>query len=481
MMAIILLSKIIAFICHPPHSYNIQLTMTFHRTKQLMFLSIAGCLLAMFASCVNQNESSINAKNLAYLKSKYSVATINYFYETNFHEDDSVDKLSNIIKWTYSPKIAIVSKHNIEEMSYVQRAINQVNALDLPIKYTLTDSKDSAAIKVFFGDFEQVRAFLNSDSKSVNDDDPSSSSGTVKATSYDGIMDRANIGIYFAKGDLDSAGRYKVVLEEIIQSLGAGGDSYNYPGSLFFENYNPAKSLTQLDLDVLSLLYESAIPANYTRQAFEKDFSAELYAVNTSKKIKDLLHKKPQYSAADIEKCFTKGVLLKHPKETSIHLLGDVQKEDSVTVAHAILSLNKISPNIKIKLAGVTSREPGFGIFLTFLHNDHQKQIIQRTNEVVMGKDCMLPKLTKNKITLSFRSGNVDAELRRKSIIDALYFSLIPMPQEPSRTNQLFTDNGNFIDFTPRYVNLMKAIYSNEFLDGLKLSDFMKVRSSVVK
>ncbi len=437
-------------------------------------------LFALFASCVTKNESSISSKNLAYLKNKYSVATINYFYETVFHEDFSIEKLGNIEKWNYSPKIAIVSNQNSEESRYVQRAINQVNALNLPIKYTLTDTKDSAAIKIFFGDFEQVGAFLNLDSNHVKHDDPSSSSGTVKAISYDGIMDKADIGIYFAKDDLDSAGRYKVVLEEIIQSLGAGGDSYNYPGSLLFENYNPAKSLTQLDVDVLTLLYESAMPVNYTRQAFEKDFSGELYAVNTNQKIKALLDKNPQYSVNDIEKCFTKGVLLKHPKETVIYLSGDVQKEDSLTVANAILSLNKISPNIKLKLAGTAATDPGYGIILNFRQNDEQKALIKRTNEVAMGKTCMLPKLTKNKITLFFRGGKIDTNLRQRSIIEALYFSLIPMPQEPSRTNQLFTINGNYIDFTPRYLNLMKAIYSNEFLDGLKLSEFMKFKSNIV-
>lgn len=455
--------------------------MAFYRRSQLMFWSVGVCLLALLASCLTEHESSISAKNLKYLKSKYSGATINYFYETNFHEDFSIEKLSKVSKWNYSPKIAIVSNKNSEERRYVQRAINQVNALNLPIKYTLTDTKDSAAIKIFFGDFEQVRAFLNLDSTSVNDDDPSGSTGTVNAISFDGIMDKADIGIYFAKEDLNSSGRYKVVLEEIIQSLGAGGDSYSYPRSLFFENDNPAKSLTQLDVDVLSLLYESAIPANYTRQAFEKDFSGDLYAVNTHQKIKHLLEKNPQFSVDDIEKCFTKGILLKHPKETNIYLSGDVQKEDSLMVKHAILSLNKISPNIKIKLAGSTDREAGYGIFFTFRHSNHQKALIRRINGVAMGKDCMFPKLTKNKILLSYRTGKIDTKLRQRSIIEALYFSLIPMPQEPSRTNQLFTIKDRYITFTPRYVNLLKSLYSNEFLDGLKLSEFMKIKSSIVK
>ena len=106
---------------------------------------------------------------------------------------------------------------------------------------------------------------------------------------------------------------------------------------------------------------------------------------------------------------------------------------------------------------------------------------IKRTNEAFVGKTCMFPKLIKNKIILSFSTGKIDTKLRQQSIIDALYFSLIPMPQKPSHTNQLFKVKGSYIAFTPRYVNLLKSLYSNEFIDGLELSEFKKIKSSIVK
>ena len=49
------------------------------------------------------------------------------------------------------------------------------------------------------------------------------------------------------------------------------------------------------------------------------------------------------------------------------------------------------------------------------------------------------------------------------------------MTQEQPGTNKLFKVRGSGIEFTPRYANLLKLIYSNEFIDGLKLSDLKEI------
>jgi len=284
--------------------------------------------------------------------------------------------------------------------------------------------------------------------------------------------------VYYSEKDLSSTTRYKIVLEEIIQSLGVVGDSYNYPSSLFFENYNPAKSLTPLDVDVLSLLYEPVIHANYTRESFEEDFADELYAVNTPQKIKILLERYPQTSYEDVEKCFFDGVFLKHPKETNLYLYGSIQQDDSLTIARAIFALNELSPNINLKLAPPPAIEPSHGIIIDFRQSDDQREPIKGKNEIIAGRTCMFPKLIKNKVLLSFNTSESARELRQRSIIDAIYFSLIQMPQEPSRANELFKDNGREIEFTLRYANLLKLVYSDEFIGGLKLSDFKEIESN---
>ncbi|GGG90177.1 hypothetical protein GCM10007415_25740 [Parapedobacter pyrenivorans] len=435
---------------------------------------------AVIQGCLPSDESTISAKNLNHLKDKYSVETLNYFYETVFHEDGN-GKRNIITKWNSNPAIAILGHATEVEIGYVERAISEISELNLPIKCSLAKTSDSASIKLFFGALKEVHAFLKLDSVSISDNDSDEHFGMGRSTAYDGIIEHANVGIYCTEKDLTHSTRYKVVLEEILQSLGIVGDSYNYPSSLFFQNYNPAKSLTPLDVNVLSLLYEPVIHANYTRESFEKDFADELYAVNTHQKIKNLLEKYPQTSYEDVEKCFFEGVFLKHPKETNLYMYGPIKKEDSLTIAHAISALNKLSPNINLKLAEPPAIEPSHGIILDFRQSDHQKESIKGSNEIIAGRTCMFPKLIKNKVLLAFNTSESAQALRQRSITDAIYFSLIQMPQEPSRTNELFRVKGSGIAFTPRYANLLKLVYSNEFIDGLKLIDFKEIKLNMGK
>lgn len=66
-------------------------------------------------------------------------------------------------------------------------------------------------------------------------------------------------------------------------------------------------------------------------------------------------------------------------------------------------------------------------------------------------------------------------ELRQQSIIEAIYFSLVQLPREPSHTNKLYEMTEAGIEFTPRYANLLKVVYFNEFIDGFHLEDFNQV------
>ncbi|TCS86298.1 DUF2927 family protein [Anseongella ginsenosidimutans] len=452
-----------------------------YKRNRLIFWILGIHFLAIFPSCLQKNESTISSENLLYLKDKYSIETLNYFYETVFHEDDSKEKFDIVTKRDSDLTVAISGDPTEEEIGYVKRAISEINDFNLPIKLSLADTGESASMKIFFGDLKEVHAFLKLDSVSISNNDVDRHFGMGISTVYDGVIEEDEVGIYFAEKDLASSTRYKVVLEEIVQSLGVIGDSYNYPSSLFFQNYNPAKSLTPLDIDVLSLLYEPAIPANYTRESFEKNFADELYVVNSHRKIQNVLEKYPQTSYDDVEKCFTNGVLLKHPKETNIYLYGDTQKKDSLIIEDAILALNEISPNINLKLTESPAIEPDHGIVLVFRQLNHQKAPIHGKNEAIAGISCMFQKLIKNKIVLSFNATEHAQELRQRSIVDAIYYGLVPIAQEPSRTNELFKAKGSGIEFAPRYASLLKLIYSNEFIDGLKLSDFTEIKMSMGK
>ncbi len=446
---------------------------------QLLYWILGITFLIIAASCSRNHDAVISAEDLKHLKAKYSPLTLNYFYETVFHEDFSSEKRNNISKWNTDPSIAITGSPSAQEIDYVKKAIAKINDLNLPIRLSLKGHPDSASIRIFFGHLREVCTFLDLDSVSIAEIDTACHFGLARSTNYDGVTNEAVIGIFYAENDQDHSTRYKVVLEEIVQSLGIVGDSYTYPSSLFFENYNSSKSLTTLDIDILSLLYEQAIPANYTRKAFEANFADELYVVNTKQKIKGLVDKYQGISLDDVEGCFTKGYLLKHPKEISIQLSGAVNDQDRITTEHAISALNELSPNLKISLDSSSRIESEHGIILSFKQVNGQKEPIRRKIETALGKSCMLQKLIKTKVVLSFGNSGNDETLRQRSIIDAIYFSLVQIPQAQVRTNDLFEDKNGKIKFFPRYANLLKFIYADEFTDGFKLSDFKEIRQDL--
>lgn len=446
---------------------------------QLLYWILGITFLIIAASCSRNHDPVISAKDLKRLKAKYSPLTLNYFYETVFHEDFSSEKRSNISKWNTDPTIAIIGSPSAQEIGYVKKAIAKINDLNLPIRLSLKGHPDSASIRIFFGHLREVCTFLDLDSVSIAEIDTACHFGLARSTSYDGVIDEANIGIFYAENDPDYSTRYKVVLEEIVQSLGIVGDSYTYPSSLFFENYNYAKSFTALDADILSLLYEQAIPANYTRKAFEANFADELYMVNTKQKIKGLMNKFQGSTLDEVERCFTKGVLLKHPKEISVQLSGAVNDQDFITTERAIFALNQLSPNLKITLDTISRIELKHGIILSFIPVNSQKEVIRRKIETALGKSCMFQKLIKTKVVLSFRNSRNDETLRQRSIIDAIYFSLVQIPQTQARTNDLFEDKNGKINFFPPYADLLKFIYADECTDGFKLSDFKEIRQDL--
>jgi hypothetical protein len=450
----------------------------------IIFLMFTTCVLAiLFSACHRKNEMEINSDEILRLKGKYDIAAINYFYETVFHEDFDNTNLDNLLKWNSDPKIVLVGNPSATELGYVKNAISRINKLDLPIKCTLANKSDSNSIEIFFGGVKQLRAYLKADSLIQKDADTTSHFGLARSISYDGILSKVHIGICYNAKDTLTSTRENIVLEEIVQSLGIIGDSYTYPNSLFFENRTWAKYFTKMDNDILSLLYDPAIPANYPRGSFEKDFADVLYHVNTSEKIKGFLKKFPKdlYTSDDVEACFTGGELLKHPKEIEIFLDGSIQKEDPAFVKRAIASINKISPNLNLRLMQTSSAGTAHGIALNFKQVDLQKASIQRTIEVIKGKNCMFPKLIKSKVFLSYNGSEKSRKFRQQSIIDALYFSLVQIPQNRLGKNKLFEIRDDTIGFNKHYADLLRLIYSDEFVDGLKLSDFRNIKSTMAK
>lgn len=295
----------------------------------------------------------------------------------------------------------------------------------------------------------------------------------------DGVITKCLIGINPL--GIPEKAREKIVLEEIVQSLGVIGDSYNYPSSMFFQNDNSEKQFTELDKRILSLLYEPALLADYTREAFEKDFSDVLYISNTDEKLRKRLMSYPAelYMGKEIEECFIAGKLLKHSKEVNVFLNGGFTHEDSATIIETVSQLSAVSPNLTIRLAHPGAYEPDHGIVINLKESPNQSQAILSNNQVIAGKSCMYPKLIKNKIDITLNGSPRSEALRKKSLIQSLYFSVVPIKLNKIRAEDLCTISEKGIAFKKYYLNLLNLLYANELVDDYEISNFIKIRSNL--
>jgi hypothetical protein len=431
-------------------------------------------------SC-SRERTSIQDQDLLALKRKYGERTVNYFYETVFHEDFAEGNNDNLWKWTDDPTIAIKGSTSVVDTASVREVIAEINSLGLPLKCRLAQASDSGAIQIFFGNVKEVASFMGFEDLSAMGVDTSSSFGFAKPESDEGRLIKARVGIYFSPDDTTAASRRKVVLEEIVQALGIFGDSYSYPSSLFFQNSSPQKQFTDLDKQVLRLLYEPTILPNYSRLSFETDFADSLYAVNSNKKLQKYLRNFPVNSqmAKDLDEIFSGNILLKHPKEVNVFLFGAFSRQDSATIAEASSELSKLSPNLKIAIGLHQASEPDHGIVISLTENKKQEPAVSQEGKTIAGKSCMYPKIIKNKISLSFNLSDRSKELRQQSLVSSLYFSLVPIKITKSRIDQLYTLTNGRISFTRHYADLLRIVYANEFVDGYNRSEFLKVKSSL--
>lgn len=115
--------------------------------------------LLVFMSC-SRDKTSIQEQDLAALKQKYDARTVNYFYETVFHEDFAQGNNDNLWKWTTDPTIATKGRASAADTASVREVIAEINTLGLPLKFQLAQAPDSGAIQIFFGNVEEVASFI---------------------------------------------------------------------------------------------------------------------------------------------------------------------------------------------------------------------------------------------------------------------------------------------------------------------------------
>lgn len=419
-------------------------------------------LTIMFSCTENKNK----------LKQIYSREVINYLYETVYYSESEDQKNDILTKWKISPKIIILGFPNKYQNEIVNNVIKEINNLNLPIKYSLTRDETKANIQIYFDKNNKFKSlFYQNNKTSVND------CGISKIESINGIIENASVYISEIKNrssTFKNVDEKYLLYEEILQTLGLSADSYSYPDSVFYQGMTTNKYFTNTDKYMLKLLYEPLIPAGYQRKEFEKDFGDVLNSINTSEKIKKyILKNKISTDILDIiaKTCFINNTFYKHPSSINLYLEGEYEPSDSIQVLKSIESLNEIK-NIKLKFTAHKKNLTDSGILLSFKKNKEQNINAIATTSTHIGSKTMLLNRYRVEIEILYSENSKSRNRKKGLIMESLYRCLGP---DITKLNDLYTENKNKININNKYKLVLSTIYSNEFANSYKLTDFEKL------
>lgn len=421
-------------------------------------------IIIVFYSC---NNRSITNDNIKHIKETYSAKTINYFYELVFYSESENRFLDNIQKWDEKVKINILGNPKEEEIQAVNNVVESISKLNLSLDICFVENESDSNFKIHF---------KKSDNIAISDD-YSNAGGICTVSQECGKIKNATIDI-INRSDSDSKyNLFKVVEEEIIQGLGLMCDSHSYPNSLFYEARNIHKRFSNLDRDVLKLLYDTIIPINYGRDNFKQDFSDILIFCNTTEKIKKYIYqnkiKKDILEKIEGNCLYGREILVKQPENINVYIKGRYNDLDSMQISNTIISLNKICKNINLELHELDDEICGSGIHFDFINNQIQKDPTVVENTTYAGLTTMFPRIYKNIISFKYKNDLGSRTKINSSITETLFQCLVPLKKE-DLTNKIKYE-GDRVVFDKELKDIINVLYSDVFASGYKRSKFKKL------
>ncbi|HML70182.1 MAG TPA: hypothetical protein PKA78_02315, partial [Macellibacteroides fermentans] len=258
-------------------------------------------------------------------------------------------------------------------------------------------------------------------------------------------------------------------LEEFTQMLGVSGDSFHYPNSIFFEGGGIRLNFSDIDKEVIKLLYEPSIPVRYSRQQFEKDFGDVLYHVNAPQKIADyvLANNIPLHSLDYVRRySFHDSLFVKWPSEIYISLNDNYSKEDSLYFNKAVDAFNSVSKQLRLI---VEKKSPELYPSINIHYRSGTKlEGIFSDSETVVGV-MMFPRRVKSDIRSTVKI--TDVWKLNMNIFSSLYFSL-GFDNNNSYDDVLAIDSLDNIVIKSDYKEMLALIYEPVFYSGLTLKEF---------
>ncbi len=371
------------------------------------YLLLVCSLLAIgsLSQCHTKHEG-INEIDLRKLKDTYSVEAINYFYETVFYQDN-VGVRDTALKWEKDIWIQIEGTLWPNDSLYVRDAVEELNNLNLPIKLHITNDTAVVNMKVYFGDCDYLKEKVARLPERALGGGFSTETTSIQSAS---VAITNNAPRYYRSFVDSTQFRKAVILEEITQGLGVIGDSWLNYHSLFFEGM-AMKNLTEIDKEVIRLLYEPVIPAKLARSDFEVYFKDELYTVNPKQKLVDYVKANnvpKRYLEVIRDNSFHDSTLFKYPKQVFVKLEGDYQDADLEFCQRAVNLLNTVSDQLHLEIVddNIWNQLPS----VTIQYNDSLQTPFRAERFLTVGGARMIPRRLKGRVKLTYGEPGIDQE-----------------------------------------------------------------------
>lgn len=418
-------------------------------------------LFPLFFTNCNKSKTELSKDVVEKISNKYSKEALNYFYEVSFY-DEVQKEIIPLKRWSSNVSFGIKGNPLPNDEKFVKNAINIFNDLGLNIKFSFTQNIKEANVIINFGNSSN---FKNIDILSTDD-------AIGKVFSKNNTIYRAEV--FILEKILNDKERESMILEELTQIFVGGSDSFSYPESIFFQGQKTTPNFTKLDKEVIKLAYDSLIPVGYTLKQFEKDFVHKLNYVNTSLKLKkSFVEAKIKTETLDeIKKsCFIDKEFYKHPKVVSVYVYG-FNHSDSIFVEKSIKSLNKISKNFSLVLRKKTDLSADAGILITVKPNNQQTSDTQTLISNVKG-EVFKPKRFKSIVDIDYKE-SITINKKQNVILKSIFKALGPTEMHSFGTNWYVYKNDEIV-IAKEYTDILKTIYEDEFVDGLKADEFDKI------
>lgn len=436
-----------------------------------MIMSNRNKFTIIFFIFIQLFHSSCHRFNPQDLKDKYSAEVINYFYETVFYFDLEGRK-ENLEKWNKDIYYYLVGDYTENDIGNLQTVVSQLKSLQLPINFHLTSDSLTANLFVHFGNTLYIEEIMGSKNQIYYPFAGIARSFRGKSSYREkGLVGIPNDARTYKRVNREDSIklRYLILLEEITQTLGVSGDSWHYPNSIFFEGPGFPPGLSDIDKGVVKMLYETSIPALYSKQQFEKNFSDVLYHVNAPQKIADYVsvNQIPLHFLEYIRNhSFHGDSFSKWPAQIYISMKGDYTNEDSVNFNKVVDVFNSVSNQLQL-IIGTVSPDNCPSIVIHYKCGTKLEGIISDSETTVGG--MMFPR----RLLCDIRTTNktIDSQALNKGIFNSLYCAL-GFDHNNSNDNVFEIDSLGNISFKPDYKEMLALIYEPVFYSGLKLSEF---------